>query len=366
MPKAIGKGWGPKLKGPLADYANASKGTLLLGEIQAHMLKEHAKPSTRRQDIIHPSEVAKTGWCPRSTYERIKACREASDAFLKPAESIGVQLLNIFDEGHLIHTKWQTRLQKMGTLWGNWECGECQHIYKGMLFPDVCSFCNSGNLIYREVPLRAEQYLIAGHADGAIPSIAALIEIKSVGAGTVRIEAPKIYEAHTEGQKIDLQGLWKAIEEPFPSHLNQGQLYLRLCDIMGLPFTKIVFIYESKFNQGVKEFVVEYDPNYCDKLITQCYFIVGALNNTMNPPECPTNGCKDCERYGTQKSSSTVGVDNTSGDSGREGVDSAESPIRRSSQTSSGIIRSSRQSPDVLVQGSGGMDRLRQLHRGGV
>jgi len=92
-----------KLTGRLADYANASKGTVLLGDIQAYMMKEHAKPSDRRQDIIHPSEMAKEGWCPRSTYYRIKACREASDPFLKPPENIGVQLLNIFDEGHNIH-----------------------------------------------------------------------------------------------------------------------------------------------------------------------------------------------------------------------------------------------------------------------
>jgi len=39
-----------------------------------------------------------------------------------------------------------------------------------------------------------------------------LIEIKSVGTGTVRISAPDIYAANTEGAMIDLQGLWKDIK----------------------------------------------------------------------------------------------------------------------------------------------------------
>lgn len=341
---AIKSGWGPKLSGNLANYANASKGTILLGDIQAHMLKEHAKPSTRRQDIVHPSETVKSSWCPRATYYRILACREASNPFLKPAESVGVQLLNIFDEGHHIHDKWQKRLQKMGKLWGNWHCVLCDTTWEDtspVRCPNVNS-CRSGvypedweahrnTVIYTEVPLSADEYLIKGHADGAVPHLNALIEIKSVGAGTVRIEAPDIYAKNTEGQKIDLQGLWKDIKEPFPSHINQGQLYLRLCNIMGLPFDKIIFIYEAKFNQGVKEFVVKYDPNHSDEVITKCYFIKGALDGHMAPPECVTGTtCKDCEQYGKNKSNSERLVNDDN---------SERKTIRRPTSTSARIVR---------------------------
>lgn len=279
---------------------NATKGTILVGDIQAHMLKEHSKPSTRRQNIIHPSEMAKADWCPRATYYRIKACRDADDPYLKPAESIGVQLLNIFDEGHLIHDKWQKRLRDMGKLWGNWQCDYCKKNYRDCYFPGSCEKCDSTTLIYREVPLRAEQYLIAGHADGAVPHLSSLIEIKSVGAGTARIEAPDIYAAHTEGQKIDLQGLWKAIQEPFPAHVRQGQLYLALCAQMGLQFDRIIFIYEAKFNQGVKEFVVRYDPEYSKPLFQNAANIVYSLETGLEIPSCPNGTCKDCEKYGSE------------------------------------------------------------------
>jgi hypothetical protein len=329
---AIAKGWGTP-KGKLADYVNATKGTILVGDIQAHMLKEHSKPSTRRQDIIHPSEMAKADWCPRSTYYRIQACRDADDPYLKPDERVGVQLLNIFDEGHLIHDKWQKRLRDMGKLWGNWQCIYCKKNYKNCFGPDFCIKCDSTTLIYREVPLRSEQYLIAGHADGAIPHLDALIEIKSVGAGTVRIEAPDIYAAHTEGQKIDLQGLWKAIQEPFPAHVRQGQLYLALCAQMDLPFTKIIFIYEAKFNQGVKEFVVKYDPNYSKPLLQNAFAIVNALDFGGDIPSCPTGTCKDCEKYGSE---STERLGNEG-----NGSESPFTAVRRPAGTTGRIVRPS-------------------------
>jgi hypothetical protein len=309
---------------------------MLVGDIQAHMLKEHSKPSTRRQDIIHPSEMAKADWCPRSTYYRIKACREANDPYLKPDEKIGVQLLNIFDEGHHIHDKWQKRLWNMGDIYGNWECIVCGGYYKNLLSPDSCPQCALGSktLIYREVPLRLEQYLIAGHADGAIPRLDALIEIKSVGAGTVRIESPDIYAAHTEGQKIDLQGLWKAVQEPFPAHVRQGQLYLALCAQMGLQYNRIIFIYEAKFNQGVKEFVVNYDPNYSFPIMDMARMITEALTIGSPIPACPTGTtCKDCERYG-QESTERVG-------SGENRLTGTRKTVRRPTGTSSRIVRPS-------------------------
>ena len=371
----VTKGWGPKPSANLKNYMDARKGTILLGDIQAFMLKEHAKPSNRRQDIIHPSEMAKTGWCPRATYYRIKACKEANNPYLKPAESIGVQLLNIFDEGHMIHDKWQKRLRDMGVLWGNWKCISCGEHYHNQLPKEGCDYCGGvDTLIYTEVPLRSEQYLISGHADGAVPHLNALIEIKSVGAGTVRIEAPDIYSKYVDGQKIDLTGLWKAIEEPFPSHIRQGQLYLALCRLMGLSYDRIIFIYEAKFNQGVKEFVVPFDPDFCDDMLYQANLIKNVIErpdfkpNGENCPECkhknlvypficecaepikcPTNGCKDCESYGIQKSSSTVGVEHTAGGIGREGTNSPTTPIKRTSTTTHRVIRSVRPPTDEAL-----------------
>jgi hypothetical protein len=279
--------------------------------------------------------MAKTGWCPRSTYFRILACREAGDPFLKPAESVGVQLLNIFDEGHYIHDKWQKRLRDMGRLWGNWVCQVCDHRFKDQLYPGICSYCDQEILIYREVPLRAEQYLISGHADGAIPDINSLIEIKSVGTGTVRIEAPEIFSKNSEGQKIDLTGLWKDIEEPFPAHIRQGQLYLALCNLMGLPFDQIVFLYEAKFNQGAKEFAVKYDPAIGNALLAQAEEIVKALDLKGPIPKCPTGTCKDCEKYIGTEVTEWVGESS-------EGTEGTRKTIRRPAGTTNKLVRPSR------------------------
>lgn len=340
----IKSGWAKPITGRLKDYATATTGTLLLGSIQAHMIKESAKPSTRRQDIIHPSEMAKTGWCPRSTYLRIKACREASDPYLKPAEFIGVQLLNIFDEGHAIHDKWQRRLWDMGLLGGYWQCNNCRAKFEAVS-PDECRLCKSDKfaLIYREVPLKADQYLISGSADGEIPSKKALIEIKSVGVGTARIEAPDIYKANSDGQKIDLQGLWKDIKEPFPSHIRQGQLYLGICDLMGFDFTDIVFLYESKFNQGAKEFVVKYDPSVSQPLFDQAEQIKLALEGLADSPQCPHGTCKDCEVYGTEKSDpvrlGSVSTTSAEVSSIRNGTESTIPTRRRSARPTGKVVR---------------------------
>lgn len=330
MSKRFASGWG-KPTGALADYMNAKKGTILLGDIQAHMIKEHSKPTTRRQDVVHPSEVAKSGWCPRSTYQRIKACREASDPFLKAPERIGVQLLNIFDEGHYIHDKWQKRLWDMGLLKGQWECRVCKSKFNAVA-PKQClgSHCRADKefLVYREVGMRVEELNIYGHADGGIPSLKALIEIKSVGTGTARIEAPSIFSANSDGSFIDLPGLWKAIDEPFPSHIRQGQLYLWICQEMGLEYDKIIFLYESKFNQGAKEFVVNYDYAEVEDLVDNIRRIANALGGNGedcevcchknlpypflcecdDPIKCPFGSCKDCEIYdGTTSGSIRVG-----------------------------------------------------------
>lgn len=299
---AVKSGWGPKLTGRLADFAK-TENTLLLGQIQTHMMREADKPSDRRQDIIHPSEMAKTGWCPRGTYLRIKACREAQNPFLKPKEHVGVQLLNIFDEGHYIHDKWQRRLWAMGELWGNFYCHTCGTLSKGITGPTSCDQCRvpMKRMDYREIPLVADEYLIAGHADGGVLSKRALIEIKSVGAGTVRVSNPDLYKRFSEGQKVDLPGLWKGIEKPFPEHVNQGQIYLHICKLMELDFDKIAFLYESKFNQGAKEFVVAYDPSHTEALFDSALEIKRAIHGLTDPPACPHDGCNDCEGkdYGT-------------------------------------------------------------------
>lgn len=288
--------------GRLADIADARRyETVLLGDVQAHVLAQEDKPDGRRQDIIHPSEMAKADWCPRQTYYRIAGYLPTNPN----ARTVGFQLRSIFDEGNAIHSKWQGWLGEMGLLFGKWRCPHCDFT-EAWSAGGECPQCQH-RLAYREVSLEAPEYLIAGHADGAIPRKNCLIEVKSIGLGTLRIEEPGLlakYAAQTiDGRTIyDLEALWKGLRRPLASHIRQAMVYLRLCREMGLSFDSMVFLYEFKFNQAFKEFHVKYSPSVADPLFEDALDIRDALA-TERPPQRPyerdSKPCKECPFLGT-------------------------------------------------------------------
>jgi hypothetical protein len=158
--------------------------------------------------------------------------------------------------------------------------------------------------VYKEIPLNAEQEnLIVGSSDGGIPVHGTLVELKSVGAGTLRFEEPELLRSHTHktisGKSlIDYDGLWRGINRPFASHQRQGQIYLWLCRYAGLDFDRVTFVYESKFTQGAKEFVVRRRESIIESLVDSAYEIKAALDGRGSVPRCPTGGCKRCEQKG--------------------------------------------------------------------
>jgi hypothetical protein len=292
-----------KLSGMLADRtkAKATPGRVL-SVVKEGMLKEFARGNDRRWDIVHPSELShQSTFCARSVYLRI------TEGPLSP-EGFDFGLQNIFDEGHSIHAKWQSRLRKYTPLFGNWECRICGVVERAVLEPrsnpssvfdpgDSC-YSTLGHLWeYKEITLDAEaQALLVGHADGGFDET--LVEFKSVGEGTARIEDPDAFAAANG----DLKELWKGIHRPFKTHLNQGDIYLWICKQNGLPFTEVSFIYESKWNQQIKEFIVPYDEKRSLKLVDQAIAIKYAVDH-REEPECRFPGtCKECEPYDTHRS----------------------------------------------------------------
>jgi hypothetical protein len=156
---------------------------------------------------------------------------------------------------------------------------------------------------YREVPLRSDKHMIRGHADGWIKGLNedCLIEIKSVGSGGIRMEAPAIMAQSDD----NVEKAWKNIKTPFRSHLLQGQVYLHLCHLMveeGILESspnEIVFIYELKANQEYKEFVVQYNPEFTKDIFDKALDVAWAAENNR-PPMCsidPAKGCKRCEPF---------------------------------------------------------------------
>jgi hypothetical protein len=262
----------------------------LIGDIERHLMAKPAEP--RRTDVLHPSEMAKSDWCLRASYFALTGESVKKD---KP----NLRLQSIFDEGHSIHAKWQNWFKEMGTLHGTWECLVCTTLFIATS-PKMCPGCNAYPhfLNYKEVPLVENNLRIAGHADGWIKGIGddCLIEIKSIGTGTLRFEAPELI-AKADG---DLTKAWRSIRRPFRTHLMQGQLYLELMKRTGYNVNEIVFIYELKADQDYKEFVVKADFELVEDKFHKAQEVVTAVENgtVLDCTNNPGSTCKSCEQFG--------------------------------------------------------------------
>lgn len=246
--------------------------------------------NARDTDHIHPSDLSKRDWCPRATWYTIK--KQPKDP-----ENFSFQRLNVFAEGHYIHAKWQDWLNSAGVLEGMWECNSdiCKNKWWDTS-PEKCPSCGTPTPKYREVPLNNEEYKILGHADGIVNDQQGrtLIEIKSVGLGSLRWEAIDLYKKYQSGE-LTLDGLWKKIRQPFPSHIKQGLLYMYCTGIH-----EIVYLYEWKPTQEVKEFVVKFDAGLVQPMLDNCRRLVTALQGDIPPmrpmwaeePKC--SGCTFC------------------------------------------------------------------------
>ena len=270
----------------LKKFLDATKtGSRLIGDVERHLLKQPR--SNRRTDVLHPSEIIKSDWCHRYSYYLLNGGEPKTE---KPS----LRLQNIFDEGHAIHAKWQKRFQDMSVLYGKFKCMNCSQITVG-ISPSNCHECNSTLMEYDEVALYDESLRIAGHTDGWIKGIGndCLIEIKSIGAGTLRYEAPELlYDADGDVTKA-----WRNIRRPFRGHLLQGQMYLELAKrIYGdeAP-NEIVFLYELKADQDYKEFTVKADYEIVERIFFYADKLVKAVE-AGKMPDCNVNpgGCKQC------------------------------------------------------------------------
>lgn len=282
-----------KLSGMLSERskARATPGKIL-PLVKEGMLRDFARGNDRRWDVIHPSELShQATFCPRSVYLRI------TEGPLPP-QNFDFGLQNIFDEGHSIHAKWQDRLRRYTPLFGNWKCLVCGMLENAVLEPGPggCSRI-AGDLVphsweYREITLDAEdRALLVGHADGGFGNT--LVEIKSVGTGTVRIENPSLFRESGN----DLSALWKGITWPFETHINQGDIYLWICKQNGLPFNEVSYLYESKWNQQIKEFVVPYNEARSMRLIDQAISLKYAVEHKDEPACRFPDDCKECKPY---------------------------------------------------------------------
>lgn len=272
----------------LRAFLDASKrDSRLVGHVERYIL---SKPfETRNQQVLHPSDIIKPEWCALAAYHALNG------NYVETREKITLRTQSIFDEGHAIHAKWQKYLRDMGVLYGKWTSGR-KHIWE--VSKNVTS-----KSVYKEVPLQSKQHSISGHADGWVKGIGEdfLIEIKSIGTGTLRMEAPALL-AQADN---DLESAWKNVRQPFRIHQLQGQVYLHLAHLMVaegvIPSApnEIVFIYELKANQDYKEFSVQYNPEFVKEIFEKALDVTWAVNNSR-PPLCSIDiavGCKRCAPF---------------------------------------------------------------------
>lgn len=242
----------------------------------------------RDNSKLHPSELSKKDWCPRASWYSLKG-------YKKPSENFSFQRLNVFAEGHSIHAKWQKWLWNAGILEGMWACQSCKYTWWDVS-PETCTECDSTLIDYSEVPLDDPEYMLIGHADGIVTDKKgrALVEIKSIGLGTIRWEAPDLYGQYIS-ENLTMDELWKRIRQPMATHVRQGMLYMHCTNIHDL-----VFIYEWKATQEVKEFTIKYIPELVQPILDNCKRVMAALDGKI-PPMRPAwaesvscSGCKFC------------------------------------------------------------------------
>jgi len=272
----------------LKAFLNTSKReTRLMGAVERHVLSSPF--DDRDMSYIHPSDIIKDDWCALAQYHAIRG------NYVETRDKPTARLASIFAEGHIIHAKWQNWFKEMGVLYGKWQ--------EEHGTPWALSDIVDSNAKYLEVPLRSDKHMIRGHADGWIKGLGddCLIEIKSIGSGGLRMEAPAIM-AQAED---NVEKAWKNIKTPFRAHQLQGQVYLHLCHLMveenlleSAP-KEIVFIYELKANQEYKEFVVSYNPEYTKEIFDKALDVSWAVANDR-APLCSIDiekGCKRCAPF---------------------------------------------------------------------
>lgn len=259
--------------------------------------KQANADNDRAVDVNAPSQA---GQCMRHNYYMRKQYDSDGD--------IGARTQRIFDNGTYTHERIQNYLLEMNLL--------------------ICD----------EVPLLNEEYNIQGHTDGFLDlseDEVAILEIKSINDNQfnqlkdAKEEHKKqglIYLYCAEERRQQLRNKYKTLEEFYASqeeraeyyrskyqHMKGGRKFTReqkiqhevdlnlICDDILFrtekPITKVIFLYENKNTQDMKEYCVE-RSTVTEHILTGVLNEYQALNEYCEEDELPS-------REGTSKSCQT-------------------------------------------------------------
>ena len=293
-------------KGDLSEYLKSTrKVSRVSAEVEKYLAARPADLS-RRQDVLHPSEVTKSDACIREAWWRIKRAREG---ILPPEDRPGLRLQTIFDVGHAAHARWQRYLGLTGVMYGYWKCPGCGNVVGPRTYPGdgSCDQCERpGEQVYEEIAM--DWGLFSGHTDGWMiwPDKDQLLEVKTIGPGTIRsLDLPLFLDNDGDAEKA-----FNAIRRPLKDHRRQATVYLRLLHLMWeegrlerKPPEEINFLYELKSNGAVKELIMGYQPELVDDVFWFEEDLEGFLKDDEEPacdhPSKAYGGsaCKKCHKY---------------------------------------------------------------------
>lgn len=269
----------------------------VLEKLDQYLLTEMGKDEDRRWDINSPSMASQ---CARAIYYSRRGIGRDS-------WTIDARTQRIFDNGTHVHLRIQDYLLK-----------------QGMLLMD-------------EVPVFDVELKMQGHADGILGLTKfelGVLEIKSMNSNNFNqlMDAKEEHKYQAQCYMLCLERQRQKLKKKYPtklaftkylraqstrkfyeglySHLKTGSKYTReeklahkvaqhitLDKILwntSRPLTKMVFIYESKDTQEMKEFVVKWD----DKLVKSIIAKFTAVNKAVVAKKLP-------EREGKNKSCAT-------------------------------------------------------------
>lgn len=282
-----------KLTGKLKRFIDVGKvETRVIGPTERWVLSSPSNNSKLKLDgYLHPSKIIKSMWCHRTSYFELLGHADGSEY-----NSKSIKQYMVFQQGHHIHSKWQTIFKNMDKIYGLWKCSHCGLKEWGM-HSEVSNLC-IGPWEYKEVPIVHEPLKLKGHADGILKGFKdpLLLEIKSIGPGTIKWEHPDLL--NRAGNSFE--NAWKLLDGPFASHILQAQLYLKMLELSGKETPQeAIFIYESKLDGDVKEFVMPKDDFGVDEVIQNVKNIINAIETGV-PPMCNLRGeerCGQCKEY---------------------------------------------------------------------
>ena len=265
----------------------------MTSSLRSYLHEQELTAPARSTSVLHPSEICKDGWCPRAAYHKLVS---------PPVrESVTFKQRLVFENGHSSHRRFQRWLGGAGRLEGYWVCQMCDWRFYQRGNP-TCGNCGAKRCAYDELPIADPARLIEGSTDGLLYEDDAVLEIKTVGLGTVRYASPQLLRSNTHTvdgrQIIDAERIWDSIRRPFADHVRQGSIYTHCLRLKPehRSVNKIVFLYEWKATNDIKEFVVRFNEQLIRPVLIRAEQIAAAVNGRGQIPPCRNgeNLCTEC------------------------------------------------------------------------